>query len=139
MFAMDPQSARQCVFDSELSELSTAAPPPMTSVETLFEWQASLAALARRNLALNGLAVEGEAQDDGAAAATARARLCECDLADAGTYPHGAFDGVLCNPPFYSDGSGRGRPTRSAEKADAFFESTLDLAGFVQVLSLIHI
>ena len=105
------------------------------AVVTLFERQASLAALARRNLALNGLAVGGEAQDDGVAAATARARLCECDLADAGTYPHGAFDGVLCNPPFYSDGSGRGRPTRSAEKADAFFESTLDLAGFVQVLA----
>ena len=59
-----------------------------------------------------------------------------CDLgATPSSYPHNTFDGVLCNPPFYIQGSqGRHRP-KSSQKSDAHFESTLGIDGFVKVIA----
>ena len=130
---------------------------------TLFERQPSLAALARCNVALNGLApppsedaVVGAGNDlmpppsEGAkrtaecgragVGALCRASVRHCDLADARTYQHGAFDAVLCNPPYYAPGTEPGavlgvRRKASSEKQGAWVESSLDVCGFVRVLA----
>ena len=99
----------------------------------LFERQESLAALAQRNLALNGLA---QVPDDATAGGTdARATLHVGDLSEPLAYPLARFDGVLCNPPFYEGGSGgRSRPATS-EKSDAHFESSLGIEGFIGAIA----
>ena len=141
---------------------------------TLFERQPSLAALARCNVALNGLApppagndlvpppagndlvpppagndlvpppVEGAKRTADCSrtgeGALCRASVRQCDLADARTYQHGAFDAVLCNPPFYAPGTEPGavlgvRRKASSEKQGAWVESSLDVCGFVRVLA----
>jgi len=131
----------------------------------LYECQPRLAQLAMRNAALNGLAPPPPPSTDAAAAGdgylaaggratagegllaagdgvvtagggAARASVHLCDLSSSAAYPHGVYDGVLCNPPFYVEDSG-GRRTRpgSAEKAGAHFESTLGICGFVRVIA----
>jgi hypothetical protein len=123
---------------------------------TLFERQPSLAALARCNVALNGLAPPPAGNDlvpppsEGAkrtaecgrtgVGALCRASVRHCDLADARTYQHGAFDAVLCNPPYYAPGTEPGavlgvRRKASSEKQGAWVESSLDVCGFVRVLA----
>jgi hypothetical protein len=72
--------------------------------------------------------------------ALCRASVRQCDLADARTYQHGAFDAVLCNPPYYAPGTEPGavlgvRRKASSEKQGAWVESSLDVCGFVRVLA----
>ena len=95
----------------------------------LYERQPALAALCRRNVALNGLAPVDEEP-----APEHRARVLECDLA-AGI-ERGIYDGVLCNPPYYEyTAAGERCAPGNQQKRDAHFESTLSIAGFVRVLA----
>jgi tRNA1Val (adenine37-N6)-methyltransferase len=81
------------------------------------ELQASLAAVARQNVAHNGLAHQVDIVQ-------ADARCAHCLL------PAGAFGTVVCNPPYRAVGSGRRNP--NPEKAIARHELTLTLAQLVQ-------
>lgn len=80
------------------------------------EMQDGLAALAARNIALNGL-------DD-------RIMLCHDDvLALRRRFPVSSFDLVLSNPPYRRRGSGKVSPKRGRD--DARHESTATLADFL--------
>lgn len=68
------------------------------------ELQASLASLARKNLQVNGFADS--------------ARIIEGDIKSIGSYvAAGSFDTIVCNPPFYGDGSGRQSVNKEARLA----------------------
>ena len=110
----------------------------------MFERQPSLADLCARNLALSGLAPPPAWPADGAVPESTcptgghpqpplRAALHVCDLSDAGAYPHAAFDGVLCNPPYFHGQTGV-RPMAS-QKAEAHYETTLSIDGFVGAMA----
>lgn len=80
------------------------------------ELQPELAALARENARLNGVAARF-------AVTCGDAALPQPEL------PDGSFDAVLTNPPFLAAGSGR--PNRQAGHSLANLESSLDLAGWL--------
>ena len=116
----------------------------------LFERQTALADLARRNAALNGLAPPPEPVPGAACSRTTtgqvtitstasgsenRAEVVEADLAQRQAYRHGAFDCVLCNPPFYQPLSPNKPRKGNAEKEGAWVESTLSLDGFVSTMA----
>lgn len=92
--------------------LCLAARYPEVSV-TGVERDPGLAALARENLALNGVA--------------GRAAIVEGSVAD--PIPGTPFDRVMMNPPFLPPG--RGRASAQPIKAAANVEDGLDLAGWV--------
>ena len=95
----------------------------------LYERQPALVSLCRRNVALNGLAPA----DEEPAARGHRARVLECDLS--GGIERGCYDGVLCNPPYYTAEGGARCAPGNQQKRDAHFESTLSIGGFVSVLA----
>ncbi|MGK9236697.1 methyltransferase [Inquilinus limosus] len=97
--------------------LCLAARCPDVSV-TGVERDPGLAALARENLKLNGLELNG---------LVGRAAIVEGSVAD--PVPGAPFDRVMMNPPFLPPG--RGRASDHPVKAAANVEHGLDLAGWV--------
>ncbi len=97
--------------------LCLAARCPEVSVIGV-ERDPGLAALARENLRLNGLALNGPA---------GRAAIVEGSVAD--PIAGAPFDRVMMNPPFLPPG--RGRASAHPVKAAANVEDGLDLAGWV--------
>ena len=83
---------------------------------TGIELQEELAALAARNLEENGW--------------TDRGRVVHGDLRDSGALEHGAFDLVVCNPPYQQAGRGQTSATPQRALARQSFSAELsDIAG----------
>lgn len=85
---------------------------------TLVERDPRLVALARENIALNGLDERAEAVEADVLAPASRRR--EAGLAAA------SFDGVVTNPPWFDEGTARPSPDRDRRTAHAFAGGSLE-------------